>query len=167
MNKVFLSRYPDRIIPLARVLPPTGIQLPDMAPTPWTDNGGSLANKVFGALPEVKPQSQAQVAIAGSSTQEGSDSVTNGSAATPATQPAPQSETVAVAKPTSSGPSEGQAATIESQPNATAQPKPVLQHGANAAAPPAGDETARTPPAPPEESFLGRWTRRLLATINW
>ena len=24
MNKVFLARYPDRIIPLARVLPPTG-----------------------------------------------------------------------------------------------------------------------------------------------
>ena len=168
MNKVFLARYPDRIIPLARVLPPTGIQLPDMPPTPWTDSGGSLANKVFGALPEVKPQSQAQVATAGSATHEGSaDSAANGSTVTAATKPAPPSETVAAAKPTSSRPSEGQAAKTESQAMANAQPKPVAQSGANAAAPPAGGKTERTPPAPPEESFLGRWTRRLLATITW
>ena len=34
MNKVFLARYPDRIIPLARVLPPTGSQLPEMPAIP-------------------------------------------------------------------------------------------------------------------------------------
>jgi murein L,D-transpeptidase YafK len=168
MNKVFLARYPDRIIPLARVLPPTGIQLPDMPPTPWTDSAGSLANKVFGALPEVKPQSQTQVAAAGSATHEGSaEPATSGATATPATKPAPPSETVAAAKPTSSGPSEGQAAKTEAQAMAAAQPKPVAQFAANAAAPPAGDKIARPPPAPPEESFLGRWTRRLLATITW
>jgi hypothetical protein len=46
MNKVFLARFPDRIIPLAIVLT-NGPQLPQMSPIPWTDNNGSLADKVF------------------------------------------------------------------------------------------------------------------------
>ena len=111
MNKVFLARYPDRIIPLARVLPPTGSQLPEMPAIPWTDNDSSLASRFFGASPESKPPSQVQVAATSSTTHEGSaDSATAGSAATPATKPAPQSQVGVAAKPTSGGPSEAQAA---------------------------------------------------------
>jgi murein L,D-transpeptidase YafK len=51
MNQVFLARLPDRIIPLARVLPPTGaLELPRLPAVPWTDNDGSLASKFFGGL---------------------------------------------------------------------------------------------------------------------
>ena len=93
MNKVFLARYPDRIIPLARVLPPTGSQLPEMPAIPWTDNDSSLASRFFGASPESKPPSQVQVAATSSTAHESSaDSATAGSAATPATKPAPQSQ---------------------------------------------------------------------------
>ena len=54
MNRVFLARYPGRIMPLARVLPPTGSQLPEMPAIPWTDNDSSLASRFFGALPEIE-----------------------------------------------------------------------------------------------------------------
>ena len=147
MNKVFLARYPDRIIPLARVLPPTGSQLPEMPAIPWTDNNGSLASRVFDTLPEAKPSSQAQVAAATSTTHEDSadfsDKRVGGRAAT---KPA-QSEAGVAAKPKSGEPSEAGAAT--------------------SAAPPASDKTERVRPTMPDESFLGRWTRRLLATITW
>jgi hypothetical protein len=167
MNKVFLARYPDRIIPLARVLPPTGSQLPEMPAIPWTDNDSSLASRFFGASPESKPPSQVQVAATSSTAHESSaDSATAGSAATPATNPAPQSQVGIAAKPTSGGPSEAQPARNESQQTAAPQPSPVPQPGANAAAPPTSDKTEHTLPAVPE-SFLGRWTRRLLATITW
>jgi murein L,D-transpeptidase YafK len=167
MNKVFLARYPDRIIPLARVLPPTGSQLPEMPAIPWTNNDSSLASRFFGASPESKPPSQVQVAATSSTAHESSaDSATAGSAATPATNPAPQSQVGIAAKPTSGGPSEAQPARNESQQTAAPQPSPVPQPGANAAAPPTSDKTEHTLPAVPE-SFLGRWTRRLLATITW
>jgi hypothetical protein len=52
MNKVFVPRFPGRIIPLALVLPPNGdISLPQMPAIPWADNRGSLTSRFFGALP--------------------------------------------------------------------------------------------------------------------
>jgi murein L,D-transpeptidase YafK len=88
MNKVFLARFPGRIIPLAIVLPPSGSQLPQLPPIPWADNDGSLANKFFGALWE--PGSRTQIASTDSMTQErGANSATTGSAAAPAAKPAP------------------------------------------------------------------------------
>ena len=51
MNEVFHTQFPGEIISLARVLPPgSGIELPQLPPIPWTDNHGSVANRVFGAL---------------------------------------------------------------------------------------------------------------------
>ena len=51
MNEVFHAQFPGEIIPLARVLPPgSGLELPQLPPIPWTDNHGSLANRLFGAL---------------------------------------------------------------------------------------------------------------------
>jgi murein L,D-transpeptidase YafK len=51
MNEVFHAQYPAKIVPLARVLPPgSGPELPQLPPIPWTDNSGSLANRLFGAL---------------------------------------------------------------------------------------------------------------------
>jgi len=89
MNKVFLARFPGRIIPLAIVLP-VGSQLPQMPPVPWADNDGSLASRFFGALPESKPTPQTQVASTDSTARErGADSATTGPAAAPATRPAP------------------------------------------------------------------------------
>ena len=123
MNKIFLARYPDRIIPLARVLPPTGSQLPEMPAIPWTDNNSSLASRFFGASPESKPPPQVQVAATSSTTHEGSaDSPTAGSTATPATKPAPQSQVGVAAKPTSGAPSEAPAARNELQQTAGPQP---------------------------------------------
>jgi murein L,D-transpeptidase YafK len=78
MNKVFLARFPGRIIPLAIVLPPTGaLDLPQMPSVPWADNDGSLANKVIGALFQRNLVSQTQVASTGSATPKpGADSAT-------------------------------------------------------------------------------------------
>ena len=51
MNEVFRAQFPGIIVPLAIVLPPgSGPELPQMPPVPWTDNDGSLTNKVFGDL---------------------------------------------------------------------------------------------------------------------
>jgi murein L,D-transpeptidase YafK len=63
MNKVFLARFPGRIIPLAIVLPNGGLDLPQMPPVPWADNDGSLPSRFFGALFESKAASQTQVAL--------------------------------------------------------------------------------------------------------
>jgi len=84
MNKVFLARFPGRIISLAMVLP-NGSQLPQLPPVPWADNDGSLANKFFGALFESKPASQTLVASTNSTTPERGAN----SAATTTTKPAP------------------------------------------------------------------------------
>jgi hypothetical protein len=62
MNKVFLARFPGRIIPLAIVLPSGDIDLPQMPPVPWADNDGSLPSRFFGALFGSKPTSFRQVA---------------------------------------------------------------------------------------------------------
>jgi murein L,D-transpeptidase YafK len=63
MNKVFVPRFPGRIIPLAMVLPPSGdISLPRMTPVPWADNRGSLTSKFFGSLSGLKLASQLHVA---------------------------------------------------------------------------------------------------------
>ena len=90
MNKIFLARFPDRIIPLAKVLGPNGPQLPQMTPVPWADNDGSLANKFFGAL--LEPASRTQVASTDSTVQDRSaNSATTGSTAAPAPESAPES----------------------------------------------------------------------------
>jgi len=65
MNKAFLARFPERIIPLAMVLT-NGFQLPQLPPVPWADNDGSLPSRFFGAL--IKSASQAQVASTDSTT---------------------------------------------------------------------------------------------------
>jgi len=70
MNKVFLARFPGKIIPLAIVLPPTGPELPQLPPVPWADNDGALTSKFFGALIESRPASQAKVASNHSATNE-------------------------------------------------------------------------------------------------
>ncbi len=89
MNKVFLARLPGRIIPLAMVLT-NGSQLPQMPPIPWADNDGSLTNRFFGALFELKPASQTQVASTASTMQErGANSATTGSTATATRKLAP------------------------------------------------------------------------------
>jgi murein L,D-transpeptidase YafK len=51
MNEAFHAQFPGKIVPLAKVLPPgSGPKLPRLPPIPWTDNDGSLANRLFGAL---------------------------------------------------------------------------------------------------------------------
>jgi murein L,D-transpeptidase YafK len=85
VNKVFLARYPWRNIPLALVLPPTGIQLPQFAAVPWTDSQGSLTSRFFGTLPASQPGLPAEVASTVSTMQErGADSATTDSPAAPA-----------------------------------------------------------------------------------
>ena len=81
VNKVFLARYPWRNIPLALVLPPTGIELPQFPAVPWTDNQGSLTSRYFGAL-AASPGSATEVASTVSTTQ--ADSATSESTAVPA-----------------------------------------------------------------------------------
>jgi murein L,D-transpeptidase YafK len=51
MNEVFHAQFPGKIVPLAKVLPPgSGPELPQLPAIHWTDNDGSLANRLFGAL---------------------------------------------------------------------------------------------------------------------
>jgi len=88
MNQVFLARLPGRIIPLAMVLPTGTLDLPQMPPTPWADNAGSVANRFFGALVESKLSSQTQLASTAATTQE-RDASSNGSTVTPTTKSAP------------------------------------------------------------------------------
>jgi murein L,D-transpeptidase YafK len=64
MNKIFLARFPGRIIPLAIVLPNGNIDLPQLPPVPWVNDNGSLANKFFGALLDWKPASGSLAASA-------------------------------------------------------------------------------------------------------
>jgi murein L,D-transpeptidase YafK len=85
VNRIFLARYPWRNIPLAMVLPPTGIQLPQFPAVPWTDNHGSLTSEFFGALPASQPAAATAVASTVSTMQErGTDSETTESTAAPA-----------------------------------------------------------------------------------
>jgi murein L,D-transpeptidase YafK len=89
MNKVFLARFPGRIIPLAMVLT-NGFQLPQLPPVPWADNDGSLPNKFFDALLESKSASQRLVDSADSTMRErAAHSATTGSTATAIIKPAP------------------------------------------------------------------------------
>ncbi len=90
MNKVFLTRFPGRIIPLAVVLPPTGSQLPQMPPIPWTNDDGPLASQFFGSLFVSKTASPTEVTSAASTTQDRSaESAITGATITPAPKPAP------------------------------------------------------------------------------
>jgi len=90
MNKVFLARFPGRIIPLAMVLT-NGSQLPQLPPVPWADNDGSLPNKFFDALHESKSASQRLVDTTDSTTRErAAHSATAGSTAAAITKPAPE-----------------------------------------------------------------------------
>jgi murein L,D-transpeptidase YafK len=91
MNAVFHARFPWKIVPLAIVLPPgSGTRLPQLPPVPWTDNDGSLANKVIGASFGSKPASQTQVASIYSITPEfAADFATPTTAALPTTKPVP------------------------------------------------------------------------------
>jgi murein L,D-transpeptidase YafK len=80
MNKVFVARFPGKIVPLAIVLPPgSGFELPQLPAVPWTDNDGSLANKYFGALLKSNSTSQRHA-------ERGADPATNASTATPITR---------------------------------------------------------------------------------
>jgi murein L,D-transpeptidase YafK len=88
MNKVFLARFPGRIIPLAIVLPTGTIDLPEMPPIPWANNEGSVANKFFAALLEPKLSSQRQLASTASTKQERGAS-SNGSTVMPITKSDP------------------------------------------------------------------------------
>jgi murein L,D-transpeptidase YafK len=90
MNKVFLARFPGKIVSLAIVLPPgSGSELPQLPAIPWTDNDGSLANKFFGALLGTNPASQRHVASTDSTMQgRGADPATTASSAAPTTRPA-------------------------------------------------------------------------------
>jgi murein L,D-transpeptidase YafK len=90
MNKVFLARFPGKIVPLAIVLPPgSGSELPQLPAVPWTDNDGSLANKFFGPLLGSNPASQRHVASTDSTMQgRGADLATTASTAAPTTRPA-------------------------------------------------------------------------------
>jgi murein L,D-transpeptidase YafK len=48
MNKVFLARFPGRVM-LSKVMPYAS-HLPELPPIPWVDNDGSLTSKWFGTL---------------------------------------------------------------------------------------------------------------------
>ena len=81
MNKVFFTRFPGKIIPLAMVLPPgSGSELPQLPAIPWADNDSSLANKFFGAS-----------TVSGTAGR-GADSATTVSIATPTTMRAPAAQ---------------------------------------------------------------------------
>jgi hypothetical protein len=85
VNKVFLARYPWRNIPLAMVLPPTGIELPQFPAVPWTDTHGSLTSQFFGAIPASQAGAPTEVASTVSTMQKrGADSATTGSTSAPA-----------------------------------------------------------------------------------
>ena len=90
MNKVFLARFPGKIVSLAIVLPPgSGSELPQLPAIPWTDNDGSLANKFFGALLGSNPASQRHVPSTDLTMQgRGADPATTASSVAPTPRPA-------------------------------------------------------------------------------
>jgi murein L,D-transpeptidase YafK len=55
MNKFFIDRFPSIFIPLAKVLPDGSLELPPLEPIPYTDNDGSVANRLFGSMFEANP----------------------------------------------------------------------------------------------------------------
>ena len=90
MNEVFHAQYPGKIVPLARVLPPgSGAALPQLPPIPWTDNDGSLANRLFGALSGSNYAVRTHAAWPDSTLQgRGAESGLTASTLTPTTVPA-------------------------------------------------------------------------------
>ena len=60
MNKVFAGRFPGRYVSFAKVLPPSGPELPQLPPVPFADNGHSLTSKYFGGLFGAKSGAGAQ-----------------------------------------------------------------------------------------------------------
>jgi murein L,D-transpeptidase YafK len=70
MNNVFAGRFPGIYVSFAKVLPPTGPQLPQLPPIPWADNNGSLTSKFFGRLVGWKAGSQAQIAATDSKSRD-------------------------------------------------------------------------------------------------
>ena len=91
MNEVFHAQFPGIIVPLAMVLPPgSGTELPHMPAVPWTDNNGSLANRVFGNLFGSNPAAHAQAVGTGSTPRgQAAGSGTSASSAGPTANPAP------------------------------------------------------------------------------
>ena len=167
MNKVFLTQFPGKIIPLSRVFT-SGSRLPQMPPVAWADNDGSLASKLFGALFGSKPAPKAQIASTNSATQEpGVNSPTTGLTATPTAKPAPQMEAAAAANPMSREPRmnepakneapKNEAPVSEPQQTAALQPRPAPQQEANVAPATASDNIGSAPPKVPATSFDYRW----------
>jgi hypothetical protein len=146
MNRVFLAQIGGSMPPADRS--------PQPPPVSNTDNNGSLASKLFGALFGSKPASQTQLA---SATQEaGGDSATSRRNAKPATN----IQSVAAAKQNSSKPLKNETTTPKSEPQQTAavQPKPGLQQEANAAPPESDDiNIVSALPTVPLDSFDSRW----------
>ena len=146
MNEVFLAQIGGSMPPADRS--------PQPPPVSNTDNNGSLASKLFGALFGSKPVSQTQLA---SATQEGSgDSATSRRNAKPATN----IHSGAAAKPNLSKPLKDATTTPNSEPQLTAavQPKPGLQQEANAAPPESDDiNVVSALPTVPADSFDSRW----------
>jgi len=62
MNKVFLARFPSRVM-LAKVQPYASYW-PQLPPIPWVDNDGSLTSKWFGTLIDMDATVLAGVPIA-------------------------------------------------------------------------------------------------------
>jgi hypothetical protein len=145
MNEVFLAQIGGSMPPADRS--------PQPPPVSNTDNNGSLASKLFGALFGSKPASQTQVA---SATQEsGWDSATSRRNAKPA-----NIQSGAAAKPNLSKPLKDATTTPNSEPQLTAavQPKPGLQQEANAAPPESDDiNVVSALPTVPADSFDSRW----------
>ena len=134
MNRVFLAQIGGSMPPADRS--------PQPPPVYNTDNNGSLASKLFGALFGSKPAPQTQFA---SATHEGS-----GDSPTSRTNvKAPQAKLNST-KPTAS--------KSEPQQTAAAQPKPGLQQEANAAPPERDDiNVVSALPTLPANSFDSRW----------
>jgi hypothetical protein len=145
MNRIFLAQIGGSMPPADRS--------PQPPPVSITDNNGSLASKLFGALFGSKPVSQTQLA---SATQEGSgDSATSRRNAKPATN----IRSVAAAKLNSIKPL-NETTTPKSEPQQTAamQLKPGLQQEANAAPPESDDiNVVSALPTVPADSFDSRW----------
>jgi hypothetical protein len=146
MNEVFLAQIGGGMPPADRSpLPP---------PVSNTDNNGSLASKLFGALFESKPASQTQLALA---TQEsGRDSATSRRNA----KPAINIQSGAAAKQNLSKPLKDATTTPKSEPQQTAavQLKPGPQQEANAAPPESDDINLMSAlPTAPVDSFDSRW----------